>query len=375
MNILTITQVTKLYDVTPRMLRHYEKLGLITPCKSDDYAYRLYDEAAIRRLQQIIVLRKLRFSLKQISIILQDNVPQDAEDGRPECGTDAAPTKSERLQQDAEDGRPKCGTDAAPTKANAQALQIMCNKIAELNSEIESLNKVRAIITEFANRLDLSVRTNVSFDLLKDETIRSVIDTLALSKSVLKEKYSMNDLEKANDVLSRPENVRIVLLPPFTVASFHQIGKNPEESDELSDFIRESQLYEIKPDARFFGFNHPNPGVRDDGLYGYEQWVTIPDDEDIVLTLPPTLTKKHFDGGLYAALTINFPEFHRWNDLVRWVNESDRYEANYSELGDEIMGGCLEEHLNWVYSAHMGWPENGIDGQLDLLLPIKPKKK
>ena len=328
MNTLTITQVTKLYDVTPRMLRHYEKLGLITPCKSEDYAYRLYDEAAIKRLQQIIILRKLRFSLKQISLILQDNAGQEA-------------------------------------------LQIMRDNIAELDSEIDSLSKVRAILREFTNLLDLSLRTKMSFDLLKDETIRSVIDTLALSKSTLKEKYSMTDLEKANDVLNRPENVRIVLLPPFTVASFHQIGKNPEESDEVSDFIRESQLYEIKPDARFFGFNHPNPGVRDDGLYGYEQWVTIPD--DIELPLPPTLTKKHFDGGLYAALTIRFPEFHRWNDLVRWVNESDRYEADYSELGDEIMGGCLEEHLNWVYSAHMGWPENGIDGQLDLLLPIKPK--
>jgi|GEM_PF-6839383 len=35
------------------------------------------------------------------------------------------------------------------------------------------------------------------------------------------------------------------------------------------------------------------------------------------------------------------------------------------------MGGCLEEHLNWIYSSHMGWPENGIDGHVDLFLPIK----
>ena len=329
MNTLTITQVTKLYDVTPRMLRHYEKLGLITTCKSDGYAYRLYDEAAVKRLQQIIILRKLRFSLKQISVILQDDARQEA-------------------------------------------LQIMRDNISELDSEIESLDKVRSIIEEFANRLDLSLRTKISFDLLTDKTLTEVIDTLALSKSALKEKYSMTDLEKANDMLNRPENVRIIHLPPFTVASFHQIGKTPEESSVMSDFVRESKLYEIKPDARCFGFNHPNPGVRDDGLYGYEQWVTIPED----MELPPTLTKKHFDGGLYAALAIKFPEFHRWNDLGRWVNENDRYEANYSELGFEIMGGCLEEHLNWVYSAHMGlvWSENGIGGQLDLLLPIKPRQ-
>lgn len=36
------------------------------------------------------------------------------------------------------------------------------------------------------------------------------------------------------------------------------------------------------------------------------------------------------------------------------------------------MGGCLEEHLNWIYAAH-GWQENGIDGQIDLMIPIKPR--
>ena len=83
------------------------------------------------------------------------------------------------------------------------------------------------------------------------------------------------------------------------------------------------------------------------------------------------LTKKRFNGGLYAAHTITFPNFNEWADLAEWVQNSDKYEVNYSELGEEIMGGCLEEHLNWIYSAHMGWPENGIDGQLDLLLPVK----
>lgn len=60
-------------------------------------------------------------------------------------------------------------------------------------------------------------------------------------------------------------------------------------------------IYEIKPDAGLFGFNHPNPGMREDGKYGYEDWVTIPEDMEV--------------------------------------------------------------------------PENGIDGQIDLLLPIKQKSK
>ena len=321
---LTISQVTQSFDVTPRMLRHYEKMGLITPFHREDYAYRCYDEENIRRLQFIIVLRKLRIPLKKIAAILSDNW-------------------------------------------SLKTLEILRENIAELDGEIKSLETVRNALNMFVSRLDESIQ----LDLLGDTELMETVNTLSLSKTTLKEKTNMNDLNQANENLDRKLNVRIVLLPPFTVASNHVIGKDPEEAvGALMDkFIRESRLYEIKPDSRFFGFNHPNPGILEDGIHGYEVWVTIPDDMDV----PAPMVKKKFDGGLFAALTIKFPEFQYWQELEKWAYNSSEYEPNYSEQGDEIMGGCLEEHLNWIFSAHMGWPENGIDGQLDLLLPIKKK--
>ena len=72
MEHLTISQVSRKYGVTPRMLRHYEKIGLIKAERREDYAYRIYDEEAVRRLQQIIMLRKLRLPLKEIAILLGD---------------------------------------------------------------------------------------------------------------------------------------------------------------------------------------------------------------------------------------------------------------------------------------------------------------
>lgn len=71
-HFLTISQVSRMYGVTPRMLRHYEKLGLIKAIHREDYAYRIYDEEALRRVQQIIILRKLRLPLKDIAILLRD---------------------------------------------------------------------------------------------------------------------------------------------------------------------------------------------------------------------------------------------------------------------------------------------------------------
>lgn len=72
MKNLTISQVTRQYDVTLRMLRHYEKLGLIQPIHEEGYAYRMYDEHAVKRLRQILIFRKLRLPLKDMRTILQD---------------------------------------------------------------------------------------------------------------------------------------------------------------------------------------------------------------------------------------------------------------------------------------------------------------
>ncbi len=54
------------------MLRYYEQVGLIQSQRKDGYAYRVFDEYAISRLQQVIVLRKLRIPVKQIISIINN---------------------------------------------------------------------------------------------------------------------------------------------------------------------------------------------------------------------------------------------------------------------------------------------------------------
>jgi DNA-binding transcriptional MerR regulator len=44
-------------------------MGLISSTRSCDYAYRLYDETAVKRLEQILILRKLNISIKDIQRI------------------------------------------------------------------------------------------------------------------------------------------------------------------------------------------------------------------------------------------------------------------------------------------------------------------
>jgi len=67
--LIKIKDVSAKYAITARTLRYYEDIGLITSVRSEGYAHRMYDELAITRLKQILILRKLSISVKDIKLI------------------------------------------------------------------------------------------------------------------------------------------------------------------------------------------------------------------------------------------------------------------------------------------------------------------
>lgn len=68
----TVRQVCELTGLTPRTLRHYDAIGLLKPTAVTEAGYRLYDDAALGRLQTILLFRELEFPLKDIKAILDD---------------------------------------------------------------------------------------------------------------------------------------------------------------------------------------------------------------------------------------------------------------------------------------------------------------
>ena len=66
----TVKEVSKLTGVSVRTLHHYDAIGLLKPTKVTDAGYRMYDDAALSRLQNILLFRELQFPLKEIKEIL-----------------------------------------------------------------------------------------------------------------------------------------------------------------------------------------------------------------------------------------------------------------------------------------------------------------
>ena len=68
--MMTVNEVSKLTGVSIRTLQYYDNIGLLRPTGHTESGYRLYDDAALERLQQILLFRELEFPLKDIKDIV-----------------------------------------------------------------------------------------------------------------------------------------------------------------------------------------------------------------------------------------------------------------------------------------------------------------
>jgi len=322
MELQTIGQVSKQYDISIHTLRYYEEIELIQSIRNGDNAYRFYDEAAVKKLHSIIFLRKLRISLKQIKEILDNqNV--------------------------------------------AKTVEILERNISELDEEITSLATVKSILTRFAEELRAKTDMVLQLDLLSDTL--SVADSLSFSKNYInnsiKENFTMEDLNKANETLNKLKRsdgqVRIIYVPPMTVAVSRGLTEEEEKANEK--FTQE--LLKIKPDVRIFAvFNCSIEDLKFDETDPGEGWGSIPDDMEV----PAPLTKKTFEGGLYAAYA-GIESLNSFRALAEWVNESEDFEI--ADDGRPLLDECLD-----AYHLLKGDLKKGTGVlQGDLLLPIKRK--
>ena len=337
MELRTISQVSREYGVSPRMLRYYERAELIRSKRKNDYAYRVYDEINLTRLRQIIVLRKLRVPLKQIVGILNN-------------------------------------ADAT------EAVEIFRQNISRLDEEITALSTVKAILTRFVE--EIKEKTDIRLNLLGDDA--ALVSSLSFSDNKITEPdhkmtkgdVTMDDLKKAEQRLDKyqDKDVRIVYLPPMTVAAAYASGDNCEgkAGDMILGFVKDSGLLTRKPDARSFGFDC-SEGATQTGEPSrkYEMWVSVPDDMEI----PAPLIRREFGGGMYAAHVLTNWDFNDWRLLREWVEANDKYDNDWGAprwwSEETVFGQGFEETLNYH-----GFVQRDGDMkymQLDLLFPIKEK--
>lgn len=76
--MLSISDFARFGQVSVRMLRHYDAIGLLRPARVDESTgYRSYRADQLAALNRVVALKDLGFTLDQVALILRDELPAE----------------------------------------------------------------------------------------------------------------------------------------------------------------------------------------------------------------------------------------------------------------------------------------------------------
>ncbi|MCL2365515.1 MAG: MerR family transcriptional regulator [Oscillospiraceae bacterium] len=302
-----IGEAAKQFGISNRTLRHWEDMGILKSTRTEN-DYRYYDNNNMARIHQIILLRKLKMPIADIERIFIE--------GDFSVAIKALNNHLENLKQDT---------------AIYQTLITCMEKLIMHIEKTHSMDEVFSYL-EMQNA--------------PADSKHEIVPQISPSK---KEASMFND---------RLDNVRIVRLPAMLVAAYCAVSATPEmDCAKIFDpFVLGNRLHK-KSGFRSFGFNNPDPS-EDRPTYGYETWVTIP--EDFNVSAP--FEKKSFDGGLFASISATLNEIaQRWAQF--YMSGAKTATNTHLMLLSNGLKSCLwitknlyqnkllMEKNNWIYSC------------------------
>lgn len=310
--MLRIGETAKKFHISNRTLRYWEEKEILQSTRLEN-GYRYYDDENVMRIQQIVLLRKLQMPITEIErVLIADN--------------------------------------------RNVAVDALTRHLGNLRQESDIHRSLAALVEQLIARIQTEEHPERMFTYpqdMPDNTFSSIERHF---------KFLLSERDFA--MLSNPlGNVRIVRLPAMTVASYRAESATPEDdcSKVFNRFVLEHKLHK-RDGYRYFGFNNPNP-TDGNPVYGYEMWVSIPDD----FTGLEPLKRISFRGGLYASISTQMNEIgERWQLLYDWCKSHEQYDFDPSAQ-------WLEE-CSMDFESFISDKTDDGEKQLDLLAPIKPKQ-
>ena len=283
MELMRINDVVENFGISSRTLRYYEEMGLLWSSRPEDRTQRHYDESALERLKQILVLRKLQIPIKDIAAIFN-------------------------------------------SENTAALIQAFVDKLESLDNEITALSELRRVVDEFLHEMLINGIKKISaITLLYEETEKR------LATAQQDEALSYEKLSEISREALRLHDVRIHRLPPMRVLTSRL--KTGQAAD-LGEGDNMQNLFAA------YGFL-PQPGLRN-CFYRKEpgdEWVMlmqIPQDYE---NATPYLDE-NLPGGLFALASSFFEDMDDTFMLLReWADKSNDYalDTERDEMLEEIM--------------------------------------
>lgn len=279
-NLIKIKDVSSKYNITARTLRYYEDMGLINSTRSDDYTYRMYDENAVRRLEQILILRKLNISIKDIQRIFN-------------------------------------------TSSSDIVLEILEKKAQNIDDDIALLHELKDIVLDFIHEIErVDFRDNSDIKLLYDKA--KEIETQLISVDYIGKPSNINRLIEITEKLDKKiPDVMVVRLPEFKAVTtgVQSWGEMFKEGGYMNQLWQHCHLYK----SVIFDCFDFLLSINDKA-----EWICAVKDDVTDADVSP-LTLINFPGGLYAmAVSIDEDDESLQKvegKVCRWI-ESTNFELD-----------------------------------------------
>ncbi len=311
LELIRINEVVESFGISSRTLRYYEEMGLLWSNHPDYKTQRYYDTAALERLIQIIILRKLQIPVKDMVLIF----------------------KSENT---------------------TTLIQAFVDKLESLDTEISALSELRHLVDDFLHKMLMSGIKKISAITLLYEETEKRLATVERNETVTFEKLS----EISREAL-RLHDVRIIRLPPMRfLTSRLKTGQIENLDGKMENLF-------VK-----FGFT-PSPGLRN-CFYRKEsngEWIMLMKISSDYKNITQYAEEK-FTGGLFAIASSFMEDMDDTIILLKdWVKKSDHFELDTNAEEELQRYEMIDEILPWDIANELN------RYQQDIFIPIKIKNK
>lgn len=303
-NLAKIRDISVKYHISARTLRYYEDMGLIESTRSDGYAYRLYDEAAVKRLEQILILRRLNISIKDIKRIFS-------------------------------------------TTGSEIVLDVLGKKVDHIDEEVSLLHELKTIVLGFIEQIRM-------LDFEKESDIKLLYErAIDIETRIANVDYDGNSaiaerfFEVTERLNEKVPDVMIVRIPRFRAVTSGMMP--PEEIFGTFQLWQEAHNDFFKPII----FDAPDFLCEKNGML---EWIWRIKDEITEADTAPYEIVEH-PGGLYAAaVSIDgdgdsgdqvLHKIEKWLERTDFVMDGSRKtSAHMIYVDDEIKEGLGYHQLN-----------------------------
>lgn len=302
--LIKIRDVSSKYDISARTLRYYEDMGLISSTRSNDYAYRLYDETTLQRLEQILILRKLNISIKDIQRIIN-------------------------------------------ASGSEVVLEVLGKKVEAIDEKVSFLHELKTIVLDFIRQIEQA-------DFNRESDVKLLYEKAKkIGNQIINVDYKGNPSD-ANRLLTVAEKVErqpdilIIEMPPCRMVTSGYL--NIENDDRHRKFdtmwgrLASRIADKINPHDFMYHDAEQNKLV---WLFMLEDWMTEVDTEGFEIIT--------FGGGLFASALADSWEYSEYDRVYRginsWLTQQEHLELDTS--GRHILYHFAGPHSNrmkeWDY--------------------------